>query len=117
MVVIRLSRTGRKKTPSLSCCCSRLTLQETVVESNKSGATNHLLESEACLELNVERHDYWLSKGAQPSDRVKYLYKNLDKLTSATNPTRAQAKKEQASASSKAKPAAKIDEKTEETEA
>ena len=118
MIVIRLSRTGRKKLP----------VYHVVVADSRSPRDGRRIEQigcykplargkEACLELNVERHDYWLSKGAQPSDRVKYLYKNLDKLTSATNPTRAQAKKEQASASSKAKPAAKIDEKTEETEA
>ncbi len=118
MIVIRLSRTGRKKLP----------VYHVVVADSRSPRDGRRIEQigcykplargkETCLELNVERHDYWLSKGAQPSDRVKYLYKNLDKLSSVVNPTRAQVKKEQASAASNAKPTAKKDETTEEKEA
>lgn len=35
------------------------------------------------LELNVERIDYWLSKGAKPSERVASLVKKYRKQLSA----------------------------------
>ena len=33
----------------------------------------------ASLKINKERYDYWISKGAQPSDTVASLYKKLNK--------------------------------------
>lgn len=31
----------------------------------------------ASLKINKERYDYWVSKGAQPSDTVASLYKKI----------------------------------------
>lgn len=33
----------------------------------------------ATLKINKERYDYWISKGAQPSDTVTSLYKKYNK--------------------------------------
>ena len=36
--------------------------------------------------LNVERAEYWISKGAQPSDTVRSLIKKNKKMTTASQP-------------------------------
>jgi small subunit ribosomal protein S16 len=36
--------------------------------------------------LNVERAEYWISKGAQPSDTVRSLIKKNKKMTMAAEP-------------------------------
>lgn len=75
MVVIRLARGGRKKFPFYSI----------VVANKKSPRNGRFIEkighyaptgSERGCVLNQERYDYWMSQGAQPSDRVKSLYNN-----------------------------------------
>ena len=37
--------------------------------------------------LNVERAEYWISKGAQPSDTVRSLIKRNKKMTTAAKPS------------------------------
>src|SRR5712691_7899059 len=37
--------------------------------------------------LNVERAEYWISKGAQPSDTVRSLIKKNKKITTAAEPS------------------------------
>ena len=37
--------------------------------------------------LNVERAEYWISKGAQPSDTVRSLIKKNEKMTTAAEPS------------------------------
>jgi len=37
--------------------------------------------------LNVERAEFWISKGAQPSDTVRSLIKRNKKMTIATEPS------------------------------
>jgi small subunit ribosomal protein S16 len=37
--------------------------------------------------LNIERTEYWISKGAQPSDTVRSLIKKNKKVTTATEPS------------------------------
>jgi small subunit ribosomal protein S16 len=36
--------------------------------------------------LNIERAEYWISKGAQPSDTVRSLIKKNKKVTAAAEP-------------------------------
>ena len=36
--------------------------------------------------LNIDRIEYWISKGAQPSDTVRSLIKNTKKSTAAAEP-------------------------------
>lgn len=74
MVTIRLSRHGSKKHP----------FYQITVADRASGRDGRFVErlgfynpvargGEEKLRLNVERADYWLSQGAQPSERVKKL--------------------------------------------
>jgi small subunit ribosomal protein S16 len=37
--------------------------------------------------LNIERAEYWISKGAQPSDTVRSLIKKNKKVTTAAEPS------------------------------
>ncbi len=76
MVVIRLARIGSTHRPKY-----RIT-----VADQRRHATKRFIEvlgtfnpsprgEEKKLDINVERVNEWISKGAQPSDRVKSLLK------------------------------------------
>jgi small subunit ribosomal protein S16 len=76
MVVIRLSRGGTKKRPFYTI----------VVSDRRSARDGRCIErigyfnpiaagKEIRLHLEQERAQYWLSQGAQPSDRVQQLMK------------------------------------------
>lgn len=75
MLKIRLSRTGKTRQPSY-----RL-----VVAPKSAGVKRKFVEilghylparEPEILEFKKERIEYWISKGAQPSDRVAVLLKN-----------------------------------------
>jgi small subunit ribosomal protein S16 len=72
MVRIRLRRQGRKKAPTYRI----------VVADGRAPRDGKFLEilgqyaprgGEQALQLNVERANHWLDKGAQPSDTVRSL--------------------------------------------
>jgi small subunit ribosomal protein S16 len=80
MVVIRLSRGGAKKRP----------FYQIVVSDKRSARDGRCIErigyfnpiaagQDIRLHLDHERAEYWLSVGAQPSDRVKQLIKTFKK--------------------------------------
>ncbi|MEK7323055.1 MAG: 30S ribosomal protein S16 [Pseudomonadota bacterium] len=80
MVSIRLARSGAKKRP----------FYHIVVTNSRSARGGRFIErvgffnpvaqgAETKLEVNAERVGYWLSKGAQPSDRVDQLLKSQPK--------------------------------------
>ena len=76
MVSIRLSRAGAKKRPfyHLVVTDSRNRRDGRYIE--RLGFFNPLgKESEENLRVDLDRVDYWLGQGAQPSDRVKNLLK------------------------------------------
>lgn len=80
MVVIRLSRGGSKKRPfySLVVADSRNARDGRFIE--RIGFFNPIANGgEVPLKINLERVDYWLSNGAQPSDRVHGLIKEFRK--------------------------------------
>ena len=77
MVTIRLSRTGAKKKP----------FYHIVVTDSRNRRDGRSLErvgffnptatgQDVPLKINMERVDYWLSQGAQTSDRVAKLLKD-----------------------------------------
>jgi small subunit ribosomal protein S16 len=79
MVVIRLSRGGAKKRPFYTI----------VVSDKRSARDGRCIErigyfnpiasgKEVRLHLEHERAQYWLSQGAQPSDRVQKLIKTFE---------------------------------------
>lgn len=81
MVVIRLSRGGAKKRP----------FYHVVVADKRSSRDGRFVErigyfnpiasgKDTRLHINQARAEYWLSQGAQPSDRVKSLIKDHKKL-------------------------------------
>ena len=76
MLTIRLARSGAKKRPfyHVSVADSRMPRDGRFVE--RVGYYNPIASGqEVRLELDIERIDYWISQGAQPSDRVLNLLK------------------------------------------
>lgn len=80
MVVIRLTRGGSKKKPfyHLVAADKRCSRDGRYIERlgyyNPSAAGQELK-----LKFDQERVDYWVGNGAQPSDRVKALFKQAAK--------------------------------------
>ena len=84
MVSIRLSRAGAKKRP----------FYHLVVTDSRNGRDGRYIErlgffnpvgkeTEENLRIDLERVDYWLSQGAQPSDRVATLIKTQRKAAAS----------------------------------
>lgn len=80
MVVIRLSRGGAKKRPFYHIVVSdkRRSRDGRFIEN--LGYFNPIASGKDIpLKFDIERAAYWISKGAQPSDRVKTLIKMQQK--------------------------------------
>jgi len=80
MVTIRLARGGAKKRPfyQLVVADSRRAVGGRFVE--RVGFFNPIATGgEQRLSVDMERVNYWLSVGAQPSDRVRSLIKEVGK--------------------------------------
>jgi small subunit ribosomal protein S16 len=79
---IRLARGGSKKRPyySIVAADSRMARDGRFIE--KLGTYSPLLpkESEDRVKMNMERVQYWLSQGAQPTDRVSRFLEAADVL-------------------------------------
>ena len=118
MVVIRLSRGGSKKRP----------FYHVVVTNSRNARDGRYIErlgyynpiaagEEIQLQINKERVDYWLSKGAQPSERVSHLLDNFAEIVAGTvkKKTKPKTAAKKAKATEKKVVAAEpIEEKTEE---
>lgn len=86
MIKIRLARGGRKGTPFYRIVATNATSPRDSKFLEKLGTLNPLLEenNEQRLTLNKDRVEYWLSVGAQPSEKLAKLFvklglKNADK--------------------------------------
>ncbi len=80
MVTIRLSRGGAKKRPfyHITVADSRCARDSRFIE--RVGFFNPVARGqEEKLRVNLERVEYWMSKGAQPTDRVAQLIKDARK--------------------------------------
>ena len=76
MVTIRLSRGGAKKRPFYHVVVTDRRSPRDGRYIERLGFFNPLAVShEETLRVDAERVKYWVSKGAQPSDRVQYLLK------------------------------------------
>ena len=74
MVSIRLARSGAKKRPFYHIVATDSRNKRDGVKLERLGYYNPMAaENEVKLQLNRERVDYWLSKGAKPSERVLSL--------------------------------------------
>ncbi|MDV7271978.1 30S ribosomal protein S16 [Thioclava sp. A2] len=69
---IRLARGGSKKRPFYAIVASDSRMPRDGRFLEKLGTYNPLLakDSEERVKMNMERVQYWLSQGAQPTDRV-----------------------------------------------
>ncbi len=84
MVTIRLSRGGSKKRPFYSVLVAdqRRSLQGRFIE--RIGFFNPVATGkEQPLKLDTARMEHWLAQGAQPSERVAGLYKQVKKQQQA----------------------------------
>jgi small subunit ribosomal protein S16 len=75
MVRIRLSRGGAKKRPYYHIVVMDQRDRRDGRSLERIGSYDPALETQDRIKINIERLDYWVSKGAQISDRVKYLKK------------------------------------------
>ncbi len=76
MVTIRLARGGSKKRPFYSVVVAdqRRSTRGRFIE--RVGFFNPVASGkEQGLNLDTDRYDHWVSKGAQPTDRAVQLYK------------------------------------------
>jgi small subunit ribosomal protein S16 len=86
MVTIRLARGGAKKRPFYHVVVTDSRNRRDGRYIERLGFFNPIAsQTEAGLRLNHERIAYWVSQGAQPSDRVAYLIKQ-DKKAQAAPP-------------------------------
>jgi len=78
MVTIRLARGGAKKRPFYSIVVSDQRHQPKGRFIERIGFFNPMAtESEEKVRLDTGRVDYWISKGAKPSDRVASILKQV----------------------------------------
>ncbi|MEO1239167.1 MAG: 30S ribosomal protein S16 [Pseudomonadota bacterium] len=102
---IRLARGGSKKRPfySIVAADSRMPRDGRFIE--KLGTYNPLLpkDSEERVKMNMERIEYWLGQGAQPTDRIARMLEAAGKL-----------EKKERNNPNKAKPGKKAEERAEE---
>lgn len=84
MVVIRLARRGAKKSPFYDIVATDKRNSRDGRFIEKIGHYNPVAaeKDHSPLKLNVERFDYWVSAGAQPSARVLSLVKEIKKQAS-----------------------------------
>ncbi|MCY3770030.1 MAG: 30S ribosomal protein S16 [Gammaproteobacteria bacterium] len=76
MVTIRLSRGGSKQRPFYSILVADQRRSTTGRFIERIGFYNPLAKGkEESLRLDTERMNHWIGQGAQPSERVKQLYK------------------------------------------
>ena len=78
MVTIRLARGGAKKRPFYSIVVSDQRRQPKGRFIERIGFFNPMAtENEERVRLDTGRVDYWISKGAKPSDRVASILKQV----------------------------------------
>lgn len=84
MVTIRLSRGGAKKQPFYHVVATDSRARRDGRYIERLGYYNPVARGDATeVQLNMERVDYWVSVGAQMSDRVAKIVKDHRKQESA----------------------------------
>lgn len=87
MVTIRLARHGAKKSPFYHVTVADHAAKRDGRFVERVGFFNPVAKGGAeKLRLDLDRIDYWLSVGAQPSDRVKQLIKQARSEVVAATP-------------------------------
>ena len=76
MVTIRLTRRGAKKTPFYHIVVTYSRMRQGGTTLEQVGFFNPIpTGKQRRLELKLDRVDYWVGKGAKPSERVAELVK------------------------------------------
>jgi small subunit ribosomal protein S16 len=84
MVTIRLTRRGARNQPFYHVVVTDSRKRQGGPSLEHLGFFNPVArKGEAKLKLELPRVDYWLSKGAQPSERVKHLVSQYRKQATA----------------------------------
>jgi small subunit ribosomal protein S16 len=84
MVTIRLTRRGTTNTPFYHVVVTDSRKRQGGKSLEQVGFYNPKpVKSEVGLKLDLARIDYWLSKGAQASERVEHLVKSFRKANLA----------------------------------
>lgn len=86
MLAIRLMRMGAKKRPSYRVVVKEKLSKRDGAYLENLGTYNPIGKEGAEVKLNAERVEYWLSRGAQPTDTVRRLIKQNAKAQ-VTEPT------------------------------
>ncbi|EGV18669.1 30S ribosomal protein S16 [Thiocapsa marina] len=85
MVTIRLSRGGSKKNPFYQIVVADIRAKRDGRYIERLGFFNPLARGgEVELRIDRQRAQYWVERGAQPTDRVKQLLKQAAREESAT---------------------------------
>jgi small subunit ribosomal protein S16 len=85
MVTIRLSRGGSKKNPFYQIVVADIRAKRDGRYIERLGFFNPLAKGgEVELRLDRQRAQFWVERGAQPTDRVKQLLKQAAREESAT---------------------------------
>lgn len=79
MLAIRLMRMGAKKRPSYRVVVKEKLSKRDGAYLENLGTYNPIGKEGAQIKLNSERVDYWLSRGAQPTETVRRLIKQNTK--------------------------------------
>src|SRR5687768_13425176 len=88
MVTIRLTRRGAKKQPFYHVVVTDSRIRQGGTTLEQVGYFNPIpAGKQRRLELNLERIDYWVGKGAKPSERVAGLVKKQRKQAGAAGRT------------------------------
>jgi small subunit ribosomal protein S16 len=95
-LVIRLTRVGAKKRPQYRVVVADSRYPRDGRFLEKLGTYNPMLAKDKRVNLELERVKHWLSKGAQPSDRVARFLDaaGLLKRKARSNPEKAVPRKE-----------------------
>ena len=73
-LIIRLQRFGSKNHPKYRVVVAEKSVRRDGRFVELLGAYNPTEQEDSKkVQMNIERADYWVSKGAQPSDTVRYL--------------------------------------------
>lgn len=90
MVTIRLSRHGSKKNPFYHITVADRSVQRDGRFVERVGFFNPVAKGQAeTLRVDLDRVDYWLSVGAQPSEIVKKLIKQARRNVGASRQAQA----------------------------
>ena len=85
MVTIRLARGGANKRPFYSIVVSDQRRQPKGKFIERLGFFNPMASTdEEKVRLDTDRVDYWIGNGAQPSERVAQIIKQVKRETPAT---------------------------------